>query len=448
VSRPGRRLFGTDGVRGTVGDFLNSELALSLGRAACLAVDSRSPSVLVIRDTRESGPMLESAFAAGVAEAGGEAVLAGVLPTPAAPILASAYSCDLAAVISASHNPHRDNGIKLFGPNGRKLNDATEAEIERLVSEGRPLEGSRSGRIETLNAAEADYLRTLLSHYEIDLSGLRIALDCANGATYRVGPEAFRRLGADVSAFFVEPDGRNINLECGSTHTEVLADLVREGEFDLGFSFDGDGDRVQAVDRNGRVHDGDEIIAIMASGMVRSGRRPAGLAMTVMTNFGFHRAMDDLDVEVSVTSVGDRNVLERLDELGWSLGGEQSGHIIDLEYAPTGDGVAAALGLLRALDGRDLAESAAMERLPQEMINVVVEDREAFAASTGIASAIERAGQSLEGRGRILVRPSGTEPLIRVMVEAPTTEEALSVCSDLAARVESELSGPTDPADI
>lgn len=444
MTRPSRRLFGTDGVRGPVGEVLTPELALSLGRAVVDVDETEAPRVLVVRDTRESGPMLESAFAAGVAEAGGDALLAGVLPTPAAPILASAYSFDLAAVISASHNPHRDNGIKFFGRNGRKLGDSAEAEIERMVEAGEPGFGGRSGRIDALNVAETDYLRALTGRYDLDLNGLRVALDCANGATYRVAPEAFRRLGAEVSSFFVEPDGRNINRECGSTHVDVLSGIVSDGEFDIGFSFDGDGDRVLAVDREGRVHDGDEIIAIMATALARSGRLSGGLAMTVMTNFGFHRAMDEAGVEVSVTPVGDRHVLERLDELGWSLGGEQSGHIIDLDYAPTGDGIAAALGLLRALDGADLAQSSAMERLPQEMINVVVEEREGLDASAEIEAAIEGAEKALEGRGRVLVRPSGTEPLIRVMVEAPSTEEALSICTGLAGTIESELSGPSD----
>ncbi len=441
MSRPERKLFGTDGVRGPVGEFLSPDLALALGRAVCGAVAIETPRVLLVRDTRESGPMLESAFAAGVAAAGGDALIAGVLPTPAAPILATAYSFDLAAVISASHNPHHDNGIKFFGPDGRKLGDSIEQEIERLVDAGEPGFVDRPGRIEVLNAAEADYLRTLLGRYEIDLQGVKVALDCANGATYRVAPEVFRRLGAEVSAFFVEPDGRNINLECGSTHVEVLSGIVAGGDFDIGFSFDGDGDRVQAVDRNGKVHDGDEIIAIVAAALAKTDRLAGGVAMTVMTNFGFHRAMEELGVEVSVTSVGDRHVLQRLDELGWTLGGEQSGHIIDLDYAPTGDGIAASLGLLRALDGADLAESPAMERLPQEMINVVVEDRDAFTSSTGIQSAIEEAESALDGRGRVLIRPSGTEPLIRVMVEAPSAQEALSICSSLAGTVESELSG-------
>ena len=440
MSPTDRRLFGTDGVRGPVGEVLGPELALALGRAACASVGGEAPTVLILRDTRESGPMLESAFAAGVAEAGGHAFMAGVLPTPAAPILASAYSFDLAAVISASHNPHQDNGIKFFGSDGRKLGDSTELEIERMVEAGEPDFRGRAGRIETLNAAEADYLRAVADQYRLDLSGLRIALDCANGATYRVAPEAFRRLGADVSAFFTEPDGRNINLDCGSTHADVLAERVSEGGFDIGFSFDGDGDRVLAVDRNGRVHDGDEIIAIVAAGLAASDRLVGGVVMTVMTNFGFHRAMEQIGVEVSVTPVGDRHVLERLDELGWRLGGEQSGHIIDLDYAPTGDGLAAALGLLTALDGRDLAEAGAMDRLPQEMINVIIDDREGLDSSPTIQTAIDAAETELEGRGRVLVRPSGTEPLIRVMVEAPSTEEALSVCSKLAGTIESELS--------
>lgn len=424
-----------------MGDFLDPELALSLGRAASETARAERPKVLVVRDTRESGPMLEAAFASGIVEAGGDAFLAGILPTPAAPILVSAYSFDLAAVISASHNPYQDNGIKFFGKDGRKLDDATEAEVERLVGQGRQGGGAGDpGRIEELNAAEADYLRFLLGHHDLDLGGLKVALDCANGATYRVAPEAFRRLGADVEAFFTEPDGRNINLDCGSTHVGVLSGIVSEGDFDIGFSFDGDGDRVLAVDRTGKVFDGDEIIAILATGPSRAGALSGGVAVTVMTNYGFHAAMDREGVEVSITPVGDRHVLERLDELGWRLGGEQSGHIIDLDFAPTGDGLSAALGLLGALEGADLSGSSAMERLPQELINVKVDDLDGLESSGGIRSAIDAAEVALEGRGRVLVRPSGTEPLIRVMVEAPSTEEASSICSGLAETIEAELS--------
>ena len=413
---------------------------MALGMAACEVVDVEAPGVLVVRDTRESGPMLEAAFASGAVAAGANVFLAGILPTPAAPILASAYSFDLAVVISASHNPHHDNGIKFFGRDGRKLDDASEARIEQLVDQGGGRTAAEPGRIEDLNAAEADYLRFLQGHRDVDLSGIRVALDCANGSTYRVAPEAFRRLGAEVGAFFIEPDGRNINLDCGSTHIEVLSEIVSEGEFDIGFAFDGDGDRVLAVDRTGNVLDGDEIVAILARSLSRKGRLSGGVAMTVMTNFGFHRAMEEEGVEVSVTSVGDRHVLRRLDDLGWTLGGEQSGHIIDLEFAPTGDGIAAALGLLQALEGADLSEARAMERLPQELINVVVEDREALESSGGIRSSIEAAESALEGRGRVLVRPSGTEPVARVMVEAPSEDEARRICSEIAATIESELS--------
>ena len=433
-----RHLFGTDGVRGVAGEFLTAELALALARAATARVEAARPRVLVIRDTRESGEMLEAAVAAGVAAAGGEALLGGVLPTPAAPLLIRRYGFDLGVVLSASHNPYRDNGIKFFGGDGFKLSDAIELEIERAL-ESPNHDGARIGRVLTLQGALEDYVRALHERFEaLDLSGRRIALDCANGATHRAAPEIFRRLGADVDVLADQPDGRNINAGCGSTHVEALVAHVRAGGHDAGFAFDGDGDRVLAVDRRGAVVDGDELIALAALHLRQAGRLPGdGVAVTVMTNYGFHTAMRDAGVGVATTPVGDRYVLDALRERGWSLGGEQSGHIIDMAFVPSGDGIAAGLLTLEALGGTDLADRRAMEKLPQRLVNVRFADRAALTGAVdAIAGDVEAASAALAGRGRVLVRPSGTEPLVRVMVEAPAAEEADAVCGRLVAGIE------------
>ncbi len=430
-----RKLFGTDGVRGVAGEFLTAELALALARAATARVardDGGAPQILVVRDTRESGEMLESAVAAGIAAAGGQALLGGVLPTPGVPLLIARYGLDLGVVISASHNPYRDNGIKFFGGDGFKLSDATEAEIEAALEA--PQTPARIGRVGPLHGALEDYVRALADRFAgLDLSGRRIAIDCANGATFRAAPEIFRRLGADVDVLADAPDGRNINAGCGSTHLEPLVEHVRRHGHDAGFAFDGDGDRVLAVDRAGTVVDGDELIALAALH-----RRAGGVAVTVMTNFGFHTAMREAGVEVATTPVGDRYVLEALRERGWALGGEQSGHIIDMGFVPSGDGIAAALLTLEALGSADLADRQAMRKLPQTLVNVRIAERGALAGAAGVEEAVGREQAALEGRGRVLVRPSGTEPLVRVMVEAPTAEEAEAVCGRLVAVVEAE----------
>ena len=433
-----RRLFGTDGVRGQAGTFLTPELATSLGRAAVAAVEVERPQVLIIRDTRESGPMLESALAAGVAAGGGDALLGGVLPTPAAATISRRYGFDLAAVVSASHNPYQDNGIKFFGAAGTKLDDATEARIEALLDDP-PAPAAGSGSVSDLKGALGDYLRGLQGAFSLDLTGQRLMLDCANGATHRAAPAIFERLGADVQVLAAEPDGRNINAGCGSTHVENLAGAVKSGDADVGFAFDGDGDRVLAVDSAGRVHDGDELIALGARALAERGELGGGVVVTVMTNYGFHQAMAEAGIEVAVTQVGDRYVLEELLRRDWRLGGEQSGHIIDLAYAPTGDGIAAALQALRALDGRSLSEAAPIEKLPQTLVNVEVADRGALPGAKGLWEDVEREQESLEGRGRVLVRASGTEHLVRVMVEAPGEEEATAVADRLVASVHREL---------
>jgi phosphoglucosamine mutase len=436
----GRRLFGTDGVRGVAGQDVTAELALGLAAAAVrrASEEGRAPQVLILRDTRESGEMLESATAAGVAAAGGTALLGGVLPTPAAPLLVRRYGLDLGVVLSASHNPFHDNGIKFFGADGDKLSDEVEEEIEALYEAGPPA-GGPLGRVRDFHGTLEDYLRELHTRFAgLDLGGLNVLLDCAHGAAHRAAPEIFRRLGADVSAVGIEPDGRNINDGVGSTHIETLARAVAAGGHDVGFAFDGDADRVLAADRHGHVVDGDELIALAAVHLRQAGRLAGnGVAVTVMTNYGFHTAMRDAGIDVATTQVGDRYVLEALRERGWALGGEQSGHIMDLGFAPSGDGIAAALLALEALDGADLSERHAMEKLPQRLVNVRVGDRDAAMGDPGIAEAIERESAALEGRGRVLVRPSGTEPLVRVMVEAPSPEEADEVCERLVSAVQS-----------
>jgi phosphoglucosamine mutase len=472
-----RKLFGTDGVRGVAGGLLTAELALGLAQAATRKTGVARPQVLIVRDTRESGEMLQAAVAAGVSAAGGDALLGGVLPTPAAPLLIGRYGFDLAVVLSASHNSYEDNGIKFFAGDGYKLSDQSELEIERELERAGSAVGAAGsdpaggvsasagpdpaesddestsadsagastpppiGHVRDLRGAGEDYVRELHSHFaELDLSGLDVVLDCANGATHRVAPEIFRRLGAKVTVVADRPDGRNINDGCGSTHVERLGELVREGGHGVGFAFDGDGDRVLAVDRTGKVVDGDELMALAALHLSGGERlNGGGIVVTVMTNYGFHSAMERAGVEVAITQVGDRYVLEEMRARNWVLGGEQSGHIIDMSFNRTGDGIAGALLTLEALAGRDLAERDAMQKLPQRLVNVRVRERGALEAATEVNEAVSAAGKALEGRGRVLVRPSGTEPLVRVMVEAPSQDETDEVCGTLAALVEREL---------
>jgi phosphoglucosamine mutase len=432
-----RKLFGTDGVRGEAGTFLTAELATALGRATTTSLEADRPQVLIVRDTRESGPMLEAALAAGVAAAGGDALLGGVLPTPAAAILVKRLGLDLAAVVSASHNPYRDNGIKFFSSQGTKLGDELEGRIEALLEE--PARDVPVGRVRELNGGLDDYLRELEAAFPLDLSGRKVVLDCANGATHRAGPAIFERLGATVETIGVEPDGRNINAGCGSTHMEPLAEHVVASGAEIGFAFDGDGDRVLAVDAAGRVHDGDELIALAARGMAPRGELGGGVVVTVMTNFGFHQAMEEAGIEVAVTQVGDRYVIDEMLHREWLLGGEQSGHIIATDFVATGDGIAAALMTMRELGEASLADAVPMRKLPQTLVNVEVADRDAVADAAAVWEAVEREADDLDGRGRVLLRPSGTEPLIRVMVEAPSSEEADSVCERLVGVVRQEL---------
>lgn len=433
------KLFGTDGVRGVAGERLTAELAVALGRAAAAEARAKRPQVLIIRDTRESGPMLEAALAAGVAQGGGDALIGGILPTPAASILVRKLGLDLAAVVSASHNPWQDNGIKFFGPDGTKLSDEAEERIEAAVAGGPTGSPGAIGAVRELHGALDDYLRALESEFRLSLDGKRVVLDCANGATFRAAPAIFRRLGAEVELIGADPDGRNINDGVGSTHPEALAERVRESDAAIGFAYDGDGDRVIAVDAEGRVRDGDELMTLIALWARDRGALRGGLVVTVMSNFGLHSAMEAAGVELAVTPVGDRHVSAELAKRGWNLGGEQSGHLIWREFAPTGDGVAASLLTLSALGGRDLAEAIPMKRLPQTLVNVRVADREALDGAKSVWNAVKAEDAALAGRGRVLVRPSGTEPLVRVMVEAPSQAECDAVCGRLAELIEREL---------
>jgi phosphoglucosamine mutase len=417
-----RRYFGTDGVRGVVGEDLTVELVERLGKASTLW--SGRGRVFVGRDTRGSGPELEEAFARGVVAAGGSAVLAGVLPTPAVALLA----LDLGVVISASHNPPEYNGVKFFDRHGSKLTDASEEEIEALLDA--PERGG--GTIDRVDVYTGSYLEHVVERFGTDLSGLRIAVDCANGAYAGIAPEAFERLGAEVTAVGDEPNGENINEGCGATDLALLQATVRAGGQDLGVAFDGDGDRMLAVDGDGNAVDGDQILAILALHLGVD-----VVAVTVMTNLGFHRLMAERGIRVVTTPVGDRYVLEALRRENGILGGEQSGHVICLRDHVTGDGLAAALLLCDAVRGRTLKEAAAVMPLyAQAKENVRVSRRDVPQAALAEA---ERLNAELDGAGRVLVRASGTEPLIRVLGEAETAEKALQYCARIAALVLREL---------
>ena len=418
-----RNYFGTDGVRGIVGEFVTADLLERLGKASALW--SGRGRVFVGRDTRGSGEELEEAFARGVASAGGAAVLAGVVPTPAVALL----RLDLGVVITASHNPPEYNGVKFFDNRGRKLSDTAEEEIEALLDA--PQTGG--GEIDHVDIAVDSYLEHVLERFGSDLSGLRIAVDCANGAYSGVAPRAFADLGADVEAIGNEPNGENINVGCGATDLTALQQTVTSGGFDLGVAFDGDGDRMLAVDENGAIVDGDQIVAILALHLGVD-----LVAVTTMTNLGFHRLMEERGVRVITTDVGDRYVLEALYREGGILGGEQSGHVICLRDHVTGDGLAAALLLCEALRGRTLSEVAgSMVRYPQAKQNLPRRGRGPLPQA--LIERIEDVNADLNGDGRVLVRPSGTEPVVRVLAEAQTEEEAEALCARIASLVMQEL---------
>jgi len=418
-----RRYFGTDGVRGIVGEDLTPELVEQLGRAVTLWSDGGR--VFVGRDTRGSGEELEEAFGRGVVAAGGNAVLAGVLPTPAVALLA----LDLGAVITASHNPPEYNGVKLFDGEGRKLTDAAEEEIEALFDV--PFVGS-PGQVDRVGVADESYLDHIVERFGTGLSGLKLVVDCANGAYSGIAPTAFERLGAEVTVIGSDPDGTNINVGCGATDLSALQQAVTGSGADLGVAFDGDGDRMLAVDARGEVVDGDQILAIL---MLHLGVDL--VAVTVMANLGLHRLAAERGIRVVTTDVGDRYVLEALRRENGVLGGEQSGHLIYLRDHVTGDGLAAALLLCGALGGRTLEEAAAvMPRFPQVKENIRVASKE---LPQELLAEVERLNTRLDGRGRVLVRPSGTEPVMRVLAEAETAPEAEEACGTISALVRREL---------
>ncbi len=438
-----RSYFGTDGIRGVANVGLTPELAIALGRALGSRLEPRS-AVIIGRDTRRSSSMLEGALAAGLASAGVDALSVGVLPTPAVAEAVPAFGAAAGAMISASHNPFPDNGIKVFGGDGFKLADAEEAEVERALERELPRpEGADVGEVREWPAAREGYLDSLVERHGVDLSAFRIAIDCANGATVVTAPELLARLGADVHSIAVDPDGININEGCGSTHMERLQAVVPDIGADLGLAFDGDGDRVLAVDAAGEIVDGDQILAVLALDRLRHGVLPGPAVVTTsMANLGFRKAMVEAGIEVRETAVGDRYVLEEMRSGGFALGGEQSGHVIDLDHGPTGDGLATALGLLGALErqGAGLSEAASvMSRMPQKLVSHRVRDKGELDGAQTVWDAVRRAEEMLEDNGRVVVRASGTEDLVRVMVEAETEEACDEWCSEIGAAVDATL---------
>jgi phosphoglucosamine mutase len=446
-------LFGTDGIRGLAGEQLTAELALQVGRAAAYVLARHrgpAPRFLIGRDTRVSGSMLEAALVAGITSGGGSVEIAGVIPTPGLAALVVKRDADAGVVVSASHNPFADNGIKFFSHLGLKLSDDEEAEIEEHVTghDLGSLRGEHIGRADHIEGAVEGYVWDVVKRIPLDLTGLRIAVDCANGAMFEAAPLALSESGADVVLLCTDPDGLNINDECGSTHVEGLQQVVRADGFDLGLAFDGDGDRMLAVDSGGALVDGDFVIAILARHLKNKGRlRRDTVVTTVMTNLGFHHAMRREGIAVVTTAVGDRYVIAEMLKNDYVLGGEQSGHIINLDVSTTGDGLATALLLLQALKemGLPLHEAAkVMERLPQRLVNVRVRDRGGLEGAAAVWEAVARESERLGSEGRILVRPSGTEPLVRVMAEAPTQDDCDAVCDRIVAVVKEHLGDDGD----
>jgi len=442
-----RKYFGTDGIRGRVGEWpITAEFMLRLGRAAGVALggSSERPTVLIGKDTRVSGYMFESALEAGLVAAGADVRLLGPMPTPAVAFLTRSLRADAGIVISASHNPHQDNGIKFFSADGEKLEDAVEAAIEAEVDAAfATVPPERLGKARRVVDAEARYVEFCKSTMPDDFSlhGLRMVLDCAHGATYQVAPKVFSELGAEVQLIGAQPDGFNINAGIGSTHPETLRRTVLEQGADIGIAFDGDGDRVQMVDRKGALVDGDDMLYVLARSWQRNGRLRGPVVGTLMTNYGFEQALDGMGIELVRANVGDRYVMQQLKSRGGVLGGETSGHILCLDRATTGDGIVAALAVLEALkeQGEDLvAARADLHKLPQVMLNVpVAAGAAAILETEAVREAVAAARNRLHSRGRVFLRPSGTEPLVRVTVEADDAEEVRRVARDLADVVKS-----------
>lgn len=447
------RLFGTDGVRGLANRDLTAELALALAASAAHVLGdagalnsagSGRPVAVVGRDPRASGEFLEAAVVAGLASAGVDVWRAGVVPTPAVAFLTSAVGASLGVMLSASHNAMPDNGIKFFDGSGHKLPDAVEDAIEARLGEpwDRPL-GASVGRVRDMPDARARYVDHLLASNPTPLAGIRVVVDTANGAAAEVSPEAMRRAGAEVLAIHSSPDGTNINAGCGSTHMDDLVAAVVEHRADIGIAHDGDADRCLAVDAEGRLIDGDQILAILAESLRDSGRLTHNTVVaTVMSNLGFTIAMESAGITVLQTAVGDRYVLEAMRAGDFALGGEQSGHVILADHATTGDGTLTALALLgrMAQSGRSIADLAGVvTRLPQVLINVSGVDRSAVGVNPEVAAVVSRVEERLGSSGRVLLRASGTEPIVRVMVEAPTQALADEAAQEIAATVRSAL---------
>jgi phosphoglucosamine mutase len=446
------KLFGTDGIRGVANEHpMTAEMAMNIGRATAHLFKKRGhvPKIIIGKDTRISGYMLENALVSGICSMGVNAIMVGVLPTPGIAFLTGSMRADAGIVISASHNPFQDNGIKIFGSEGFKLPDETETAIEEIVFANNlhtlhpsPSELGKAYRMEDARGRYIVFLKHAFPK-ECSLEGTRIVLDCSNGATYRVAPETFMELGAEVTTLFDEPNGKNINLQCGSQHPETLAKEVRKAKADVGFAFDGDGDRVIAVDETGAVMTGDRILAICAASMKKEGVLTNNLVVrTVMSNIGLGLAFESLGIDSVMTGVGDRCVIEEMQARGASIGGEDSGHLIFLRHHTTGDGIVTALQVAAAMkkEGKPLSELAKiMKVFPQMLINVNVKSRPEIETVPEIITAIRDVERRLGGQGRVLVRYSGTQNMCRVMVEGPTPEETERCCREIAGVVDKTL---------
>lgn len=443
------KLFGTDGIRGVANQELTADLAYQLGRAATFYFGKsvERPQIVIGRDTRLSGMMLESALAAGICSAGGDALLLGVAPTPAVAYLTHLLKAQSGVVISASHNPFYDNGIKFFSADGYKLSDAVEEELEEILQDGmctflNPRD-EKIGQIYPIHERLDMYCDYLLKSTQSSLKGLKVVVDCANGAAYEVAPKIYRALGADVIPMYISPDGVNINADCGSTHLENLQREVIAHQADIGIAHDGDADRCLAVTESGEIIDGDRILLICALLMQAQNKLAADTVVTtVMSNLGFHQAAKKYDLKLEVTSVGDRYVLEKMKEKHLSLGGEQSGHIIFGDMSTTGDGVLTGVQLLSALkeSGKKASElNSVMEQFPQVLVNISVKSKAGWDVNEAIVAAIKVGEEKLGDHGRILVRPSGTEPLLRVMAEGPCLDELNQIVNAIAEVIKKEI---------
>jgi phosphoglucosamine mutase len=443
------KYFGTDGVRGVANTGLTPELAFRIGRCGgyVLAGDVKKPTICIGLDTRISGPMLEAALIAGLLSIGANVVRLGVVTTPAVAYLTRVLGMDAGVMISASHNPVEDNGIKFFGRDGFKLSDETELKIEDLMDAvgddlPRPI-GGEIGTVRDHDQAGHLYVDFLKSTMDVSLAGMRIVLDCAHGAAYELGPEVFRELGAEVITIAAEPNGLNINELCGSTHPEQLKEEVLAAEADLGLSFDGDADRLIAIDELGEEVDGDYILYILGGAMKQAGRlNKSTIVTTVMSNIGLYKALDENGIKSVKTAVGDRYVMEEMRAGGYNLGGEQSGHVIFLDHNTTGDGILSAIQLAGTVKstGKSLSElKRTMRKFPQVLLNVKVADKSKLKDNIALQASIDRVEAVLGDNGRVLVRPSGTESLIRVMVEGPDKAEIERYAENIAEVVRAEL---------